>query len=121
MKKIFSISFFVLTWFVCVGQTQPFSLVSPSNESEPIVMFDNSGEFLFEYPYQYSESVYTDKVNHFDNCTEVRFGGFTYILNYSQDCQWISSYDLFNQNHWLEGFVFIIAEDVILLNSMKDE
>ncbi len=121
MKKYLLVTFFVLTWFICVGQTQPFSLVSPSNETEPIVMFDNCGEFLFEYPCEYAESVYTDKVNHFDNCTEVQFGGFIYVLNYSQDCQWIASYDLFNQDNWLEGFVFIIAEDIILLNSKNDE
>lgn len=121
MKKYLMIPFFLLTWFVCVGQSQPFNLVSPSNEVEPFIMLDECGEFLFEYPCCTGMPIYTDKVSHFDNCTEVQFGGFTYVLNYSQDCQWVASYDLFNQNSWLEGFVFIIAEDIILLNQISNE
>lgn len=121
MKKYISIPFFILSWFVCVGQTQPFSLISPSNEGEPVVMFDNCGDFLFEYPCEYSEPINTDKVIHYDDCTEVRFGGFNYVLNYSQDCKWIKSYDLFNQDRWLEGFVFIIAEDIIMYGEPDKE
>lgn len=118
MKKYIVIPFFVLTWFVCIGQ--PFSLVSPSYQDEPLIMLDNQGDFLVETPYNTSYYwVSSDMINHTDNCVEVTLGGSQYFLRYSEDCQWISAYDLYYNNEWVEGFVFIIAEDIIMYNDEK--
>lgn len=115
MKRVFSIIFFLTVWFTC--QSQSFSLISPSFQDEPLVMLDNQGEFLFEKPYQTSNSEYLPytRIVHQDNEIGINLGGsYVMCLSLTEDCQWISKYDLYQDWNWVEGFVFIIAEDVIM-------
>jgi hypothetical protein len=125
MKKTLSIIFFLTVWLTCQSQNIPFSLVSPSFQDEPLVMLDQQNEFLFEMPYQHTgegQILFSDKVEYQNNGIAIQIGGgFEMCLTFTSDCQWIASYDLFLNHNWQEGFVFVIAEDVIMLNSKEDE
>lgn len=115
MKRVFSIIFFLTVWLTC--QSQNFSLVSPSFQDEPLVMLDNQGEFLFEQPYQSTQSQFLsfDRIKHYNNEIEISLGGsYVMCLSLTEDCEWIGKYDLYQDRIWVEGFVFIIAEDVIM-------
>jgi len=115
MKRILSIIFFLTVWFTC--QSQSFSLVSPSFQDEPLVMLDNNGEFLFEQPYQSSSSQFLsfDRIEHYNNEIKINLGGsYVMCLSLTNDCEWIAKYDLYQDWNWMEGFVFVIAEDVVM-------
>ena len=93
MKKYLMIPFFVLTWFICVSQTNYPVVVSLSYQDEILIHYDqHTGELLFEAPDETKEpiAVNADCVHLYDECISFKLPNGSIEISIV-DCWKISS------------------------------
>ena len=108
MKKILSIVYFTLTWFVCVAQTS--QIVSYSNTDEPFLFLDNQGYFEYVTPDNktFRLEFKPEEVKRFEDYVLITKGEYNLAL--VSENGWITQYVLYRYGVVIDMFDFKLPE-----------
>lgn len=95
MKKTIALLYFTLTWFVCIGQTTFYNIVSFGNSEDPQFYFDQDGQFERAVEDNMTRVQFENyEIHHYDNYVHITVGDNDLIL-VTEDCLWITQYVLY--------------------------
>lgn len=109
MKKILSIIYFTLVWFICIGQTS--QVVSYTNTNDPFIYFDNEGsfEYITADNIMFREQFCSDEINNIDNRTELIRGDYLLAI-VSDNCKWVNQYVIYYKGIVIDMYNFHIPK-----------